>query len=378
MTFILFRPLLIIACLLSASLPAKAQSMTDAFDKLDRDEFAQILEKANRCASAGDFICSDKSFAAAARLAGNQKDRNALAQAIAQVERHKREVADAAGEQEQLSSRQAQESRSRQRQQRLAEKARLQEAERADAAAERRAAQARSADLAQILQSQARVAADLSRANRDIVAARAGDQAEQAARRRAADQERQASAHARDRVRDQQLASASEQAANRRLEEQRERAAAQRKTEDEARARRDQLLAQQRTEREEALRQRREAERAQREAKLAAERAAELEGRKRYLAEMIRGVHLRASKCPDGAGHYYATGTRPRVRPEAVSCIDVHYEARCPASNAVSRGVAHNYVGMSGCFGDTYQIEPKPACSVSEVTITVADVQPCS
>lgn len=365
--------LLIGACLSAVVLSASGQSITDQFDKLERDEFGQTFEKARRCASAGDFVCSDKYFAAAARLATNQRDRTLLQQAMSQADGKKREAAEMASEQEEMSARQAQESRTRLRQQRLAEATRIQEAERAQAAAERRMAKERSAEIAQILQNQARVSAELSRTTRDIAVARAADQAEQTARRLAVDQQQKSAALERDRVKNQQVASANERAAHLREEEQRNRAAAQRKSDDEARTRRDQLLAQQRAEREEATRQRREAERVAKEAKLFAEQ----EGKKRYLAEMIRSVHLKASKCPDGAGHYYANGTRPRVKPEAVSCIDVHYEAHCPASNAVSRGVAHNYVGMSGCFGDTYQIEPKPACPVNEVQIRVTDVQPC-
>jgi hypothetical protein len=377
-SFISLAYLLISAFALLTSFAAHGQSMSDAFDKLDSDEFGQILEKARKCAAVGNFICSDKSFAAAAKLAANQRDRTALQQAITQATEKKQAATEIASEQEELSTRQAEESRSRQRQQRVADKARIKEAERADIEAERQAAQARSSAIAQILQSQARVSAELTRTNRDIAMARASDQAEQAARRRAAENERQASARERSQVKDQQIASANEQAARRLQDEERKRAATQRKAEDEARTAREQLLAQQRIEREEATRQRREVERAQREAKVVAERAAEQEGKKRYLAEMLRGVQLKASKCPDGAGHYYANGTKPRVKSEAVSCIDVHFEASCPASNAVSRGIAHNFVGMSGCFGDTYQIEPKPACSVSEVRVSVTAVQSCS
>lgn len=373
-----FRHMLVSAVVLAASLPAQGQSMTDAFDKLDSDEFRQELDRARRCASAGDFICSDRSFAAASRLAATPQDKAALQQAITHAAGKKQDAANIVNEQEELSAQQAQESRARQRQQRVAAQARTREKERAEAEEEQRAAQARTAGVEQILQSQARVATEISRANREIQAARAVDQAEQAARRRAAEQERQANARERDRVKDQQLANASEQTAQRRQEEQRERAAAQRRADAEAQTRRDQLLAQQRAEHEEELRQKRAAERAEREAKVAAERAAEQEAKKRYLVEMIRGIRLKATKCPDGAGHYYATGSRPNIKPETVSCIDVRYEARCVTSNAVSRGVAQNYIGMSGCFGDTYQIEPKPACAVGEVEIKVTDVQPCS
>ena len=89
--------------------------------------------------------------------------------------------------------------------------------------------------------------------------------------------------------------------------------------------------------------------------------------------EFLRqGIRLVATTCPGGEGHYYATGTRPRTD----KCIDVHFTATCPGSAIESHGIARNFVGMSGCFGDTYQIEPKPACDAKQVSVHVTSVTP--
>ena len=82
-----------------------------------------------------------------------------------------------------------------------------------------------------------------------------------------------------------------------------------------------------------------------------------------------------ATKCPDGEGNYYATGSMPKIRPEVVGCIVVSFEAICPGSNVAIGGRAANVVGMSGCFGDTYKISPKSACGVKEVKIRIINAQ---
>ena len=110
-----------------------------------------------------------------------------------------------------------------------------------------------------------------------------------------------------------------------------------------------------------------------------AEQAAQQQAEQAYLKKVAAGVKLVATKCPDNEGHYYATGSMPKIRPEVVGCIDVHYQAICPGSRIAIEGVAKNFIGMSGCFGDTYQIAPKPACAVKDVPIRVVDVRPgCS
>jgi hypothetical protein len=100
----------------------------------------------------------------------------------------------------------------------------------------------------------------------------------------------------------------------------------------------------------------------------------ELQERDRVLVAMKNGIRLVATKCPDGEGHYYVTGTKPSVK--GAACVDVNYEAVCPGSKAVVTGIAKNFVGLNGCFGDTYQIAPKPACAVGDVSVRVTSVQP--
>lgn len=99
--------------------------------------------------------------------------------------------------------------------------------------------------------------------------------------------------------------------------------------------------------------------------------------KKDFFTAMKNGIRLVATKCPDGAGHYYATGILPKSRPKGDFCTDVKFEASCPNSIIVSQNNAPNFIGMSGCFGDTYQIDPKPLCDVKQVKIRVIDAMPC-
>lgn len=115
-------------------------------------------------------------------------------------------------------------------------------------------------------------------------------------------------------------------------------------------------------------------EQAEQRRKDAAAKEADRVERQNYLAEMRRGIRLGASKCPDGEGHYYVAGTKPRIK--GGFCIDVAYEASCRDGRSVVTGVAKNFIGMNGCFGDTYKLDPKPACPVAEVSVRVTDVQP--
>jgi hypothetical protein len=108
-----------------------------------------------------------------------------------------------------------------------------------------------------------------------------------------------------------------------------------------------------------------------------AEKQAEEQLRAQYLKDVAAGTRLVATKCPDGEGKYYATGTRPRIKPEAVSCVDVRFRAYCPGSRQFSEGTAHNFIGMAGCFGDTYDISPKPGCKVDQVRIEVVGASEC-
>lgn len=138
-----------------------------------------------------------------------------------------------------------------------------------------------------------------------------------------------------------------------------------------------------RQQREAQERKEQERKRQQVEQKAAAERAklaqeqAEKQARDGYLRNVAQGTRLAATKCPDGEGKYYATGSRPKIKPEVVACVDIQYRAYCPGGRQYSEGIAHNFIGMSGCFGDTYEINPKPACKVDEVRIEVVAAQSC-
>lgn len=111
--------------------------------------------------------------------------------------------------------------------------------------------------------------------------------------------------------------------------------------------------------------------------KLAEQQAAQ-QASEQYLRNVAAGTRLVATKCPDGEGKYYATGSRPKIRPEVVSCVDVRFRASCPGGREFSDITAHNFIGMSGCFGDTYEISPKLSCKVDQVQISVLDAHPCS
>jgi hypothetical protein len=103
------------------------------------------------------------------------------------------------------------------------------------------------------------------------------------------------------------------------------------------------------------------------------------QARWQYLQMMTSGTRLRARTCPDGEGKYYVVGTRPRPKPEVVSCVDVYFQARCPGMVTGTSGVAKNFTGMAtDCFmGDTVVIDPKPNCKVGDVNVVVKEVRAC-
>lgn len=116
-------------------------------------------------------------------------------------------------------------------------------------------------------------------------------------------------------------------------------------------------------------------EKAEREARADEQKAASKRALEQYYETMRQGIRLHAVKCSDDAGHYYATGTRPSV--EGFKCISVHYRASCSGGSWYTDGVAGNFNGPSGCYGETYQISPKPPCSVDNVRVRVTDVRGC-
>ena len=112
-------------------------------------------------------------------------------------------------------------------------------------------------------------------------------------------------------------------------------------------------------------------------ARQAAEERDKQEAVRMYLAEVASRTKLQARKCPGG---YYIVGLRPKIKPEAVPCIDVQYRTQCAGSNAFTDGVGKNFIGIAtDCYmGDTFKVEPKPACAVEDVKVTIRSVTACS
>lgn len=105
----------------------------------------------------------------------------------------------------------------------------------------------------------------------------------------------------------------------------------------------------------------------------------EAQARRQYLGAMERGIRLGALHCPDGKGLHYIVGLRPKIKPEVVSCIDVHYTASCPGVAAGSSGVMTRFLGeATDCYmGDTATVSPTPACKPKELRVLVTAVKAC-
>ncbi|UGQ45160.1 hypothetical protein [Massilia endophytica] len=380
------------ALLLFLALPGAGQNklleMSDKLDQLEKQDFQAALDKARLCTLRRDYDCAESALAKAAKSAGSAADRSSLTRGRLALYEEKEEEARELREAEER--RLAAERAERERIAREEEEERLAEEREAEARRRQREMEEESSSPSEstaamltryIQQKAAENAAILNKLNRDTAAAFAEtnrrlaaqqaerDRARRDADEREADRRRQAA-----RERDQRQAAEDRRLAAERRENER-RAAEAREREREAqdrrdRAERERIAAQEKAERERQLAQQR-ADRLEQERR---DKAAEQAERTAYLQRMAREIQLGVGKCPDGEGHYYANGTMPRGGKEVVSCIDVHYEASCPGSNIVSRGVADNFVGLSGCYGDTYKIEPRPACKVSEVRIRVVKV----
>ena len=124
-------------------------------------------------------------------------------------------------------------------------------------------------------------------------------------------------------------------------------------------------------------------QKAEREAAAQAARDTEAAAKRDYLAQLVSGTKLYARTCPSGDGNYFVVGTRPRIKPERVPCVNVHYEAVCEGSAQGSTGVVENFLGVAtDCFmGDANfgaPIAPKPACPVKQVRMQVRDVRSCN
>lgn len=118
---------------------------------------------------------------------------------------------------------------------------------------------------------------------------------------------------------------------------------------------------------------------AEAEAAKKAEQEAEDRARRDYLQALSRGTRLRARTCPGGEGQYYVVGLLPTVKPKKVDCVDLHYRAQCVGSATYNDGVGKTFLGVAtDCFmGDTYKIEPKPACPLDQLNVTVKEIRAC-
>lgn len=350
-----------------------AFDMMDQLDKLDKQDFQEAVDKANDCTRARDFGCAESFLKKAAKLANGNKDKKILlasnqsfASGKQQVENERRQAEErreAENERERLAEerqRQAEERESREQSNREQERANAQYA-----ASVFQGIGRQNDDLTQLAQrNNQRILQQIEQGNqrRQAEADAAAEQQRRSRREQQEASDREASARARQRTESQQLAQA--ETRDRRAEAER---AEQRRKDEQDRQERAQ---QQEQQRQEAAR-----ERADRLAQEKAEKAQEQRAKETYLAAMRQGIRLGAAKCPGGDGKYYVSGTRPRIKGEG--CIDVTFEASCPDNRFRTRGTASVFVGMNGCFGDTYPIEPTPPCPVNDVRVQVTNVQYC-
>jgi len=431
--------LVILACLLAfTSLPVAAMTeqqtkLIDQLDQLDQLEFAAQIDKARICINVRDFDCADKKITKAAKYASNSKDKRTLRttrqdlaterQLVAEEERRAEERRQAEEEERQYQirtneeerqsqirrkeeERQAQRRRDEEREARLwREKQAAQETEdrrslneykaalwgnlqnninrswaqtearsRGSSIEEDRAKSRRLSEFNEIISNmEADPNSDLNRDKREREKDRDASQranSERAAKRDAAKKV----AHANDakRASDERAQAIAETTTREKQKADELKAAQEREKQRADTERRNQEL------RDTAERKRVAAsEEAKRKAEKEREAQAEQQARAQYLQSVTAGTRLVATKCPDGEGKYYATGTRPNIKPEVVSCVDVRFRAYCPGSRQYSEGLAHNFIGMNGCFGDTYEINPKPGCKVDQVRIEVVEAREC-
>lgn len=194
------------------------------------------------------------------------------------------------------------------------------------------------------------------------------------ARREAAQQETER--NARQQAQQRLLAQQNQQSQNleaARQQQQRE-AAVQRAREDEARRSREEEA--RRQQEAQAAAARRDAERQQRERERQAEQQNQARLKTDYLKSIKDGTRMKVISC---YGDHYVSGERPRIKEPAgvSSCVNVAVTAWCPGDRSGRPVLARNFVGMAGCFGDTYKIEPRPSCKAEDMRVVVESVQSC-
>lgn len=144
----------------------------------------------------------------------------------------------------------------------------------------------------------------------------------------------------------------------------------QKEREEEERQREIQLANEKREREQQAEKERKERE------QLAQKQREEL-AKANYLMKLQYGIKLKARSCYGGN---YVVGTRPKISPQLVSGINVHYRAYCSGGGSYS-GISKNFIGMgTDCFtGDTTGNEiPKSvlSCKAEDMTVEVTNVTP--
>ncbi|MDO8294592.1 MAG: hypothetical protein Q7T29_17270 [Gallionella sp.] len=374
--------------------------MSDQLDGIEKQDFQAAIERATSCTQARDFPCAESELTKAAKSANTGKDKKMLLASRQSLANEKQQLANEIRRVEE--ERQARIRREEQAEQAEQERqARVRRAE--EEAEDRQSTRDYNAAIgAQILQGINENAAILGNIDRQTTAAYAETNrrlAVQAAERKHAREEqeereaerRRDARHAeseraakREASKNAALANDARRTADMRQQDETDANARKKREADELKSRQEQEAKRRDEERRsqelrDSIERKRvaEAEAARKQAEAAAAKQAEQQARAQYLRSVASGTRLVATKCPDGAGKFYATGTRPNIKPELVACVDVHYRAYCPGSRQHSNGVARNFIGMSGCFGDTYDINPKPDCNVDQVRIDIVEARVC-
>lgn len=344
--------------------------MADQLDKADKAEFQELLDKANLCTARREFTCTRELLKKAEKLAASGADKKSLQGAQRRLEGEIEVVAEERREAQREAAREERRlARLEREEQERRERQRREEEEEADRDAARYARTAPSYNQPSNPLAVLGMAVDNYRKNTEALAARQEQQRREQEQQR---RERESAQRQQDQQRADRLRLAQAEQNQRERERERQRQAeAERRAQEAREAKR---LEEQRLAQQERERQRREEELARQR-----EKEQEAQAKRSYLAQMRSGIHLQARTCPDGEGNYYIVGIRPRPKPEAVSCIDVSYEAICEGSAVGSSGVASNFLGAAtDCYmGDAIKIEPKPACKVKQVRVLVRDVKEC-
>ena len=391
---LLVVPLLLSGALVFAQSASDLQRMSDQLDRLDKQDFQELVNEADRCTRNRDFVCAESKLKQAGKLANGSADRAALSVSRNSIARERQTIE--RERQAEIARREAQEEEERREVMRR-ERQRQREEEEDRVASERSSSSSGANYGAAALGSLNSTLADYNRLKKmqdqtvnnvtnQIAERQRQEQAQRDSERVRQEQLRQ------ERLQDQREAQArrnrAQQEQNRLAQAQadsvRAREAVQARADEQRRAER----ARAEQERQDALaraaetrarEERVEQARRERIAQQEAEKAAQAKAQSEYLAEVKRQFKLKATTCPDGEGKYYAVGVNPNIKPEVVQCYGIKFQAQCPGSRATSYGETSHFASMStSCFaGESVVMEPKPACKPQDVRITVTEVTPC-